>query len=80
MQGATWIGVFATEQQRTWLREHAVVSTVIGIAVVLIAHLVIGRLEYISGLFSEESRRHSETNPVTLDIIERLKRIEEKIK
>lgn len=79
MQGATMVGAWSSESTRGWLKHHALLSIFIGVAIIIIPHLIVGRLDYIWGLNAEENRRHSETNPVTLEILERLKRIEEKL-
>ena len=57
------------------LTNHPVAFMVVGFLVFLIVSIVVGRLDYKLGFFSEEARRHSETNPVMQDIVKLLEEI-----
>lgn len=47
------------------------------VAILLVLLLILGRLEFRWGIFQAENKRHSETNPVTMEILDRLRKIEE---
>lgn len=59
---------------------HQILSGAISFIIFIICSLIVGKIDFKLGFFSEELKRHTETNPVMIDVIERLERIEKEVK
>lgn len=79
MNTAVFVGVLASKHLLALLQQHAILAGIIGFAIVVGGHLLVGRLDYLWGLNAEENRRHTEMNPLLMGMAESIKRIEEKL-
>ena len=79
MSAATLVAVIATAGFLAEYYRHKVIYTVIGLLLVIGGHIVIGRIEFLLGLHQEENRRHTESNPVHMELLQLLREIKSQI-
>lgn len=77
MSMATFVYVVAPPHILVVLNAHRTITLLAGLVIVVVGHLVIGRLEHKLGLHHEENRRNSEINPITMEILKLLREIRE---